>query len=109
MISERGFKPDPECRANLVQSENTYLEILPSGVNKGNALEILAEHLGIPLEEVICFGDNLNDLEMILRAGVGVAMSNGREEVRDAADIVAPSNNEDGVGSVLLSLMEDPL
>ena len=103
------FQADPECRANLVQSENTYLEILPSGVNKGNALEILAEHLGIPLEEVICFGDNLNDLEMILRAGVGVAMSNGREEVRDAADIVAPSNNEDGVGSVLLSLMEDPL
>ncbi len=103
----RQFQADPECRANLVQSENTYLEILPEGVNKGNALEVLSDHLGIPMKEIICFGDNLNDLEMIVRAGVGVAMSNGREEVRAAADIVAPSNNEDGVGSVLTSLMEE--
>lgn len=101
------FREDPRCRAHLVQSEETYLEILPEGVNKGEALKALSAHLGIPLEEIICFGDNLNDLEMIRLAGVGVAMANGRREVRDAADVVAPGNNEDGVGKVLLSLMEE--
>ncbi len=101
------FREGTDCRANLVQSENTYLEILPEGTNKGKALKDLASHLGLSLDEVICFGDNLNDLEMIQMAGMGVAMSNGRKEVREAADLVAPENNKDGVGIVLNSLMEE--
>ena len=103
------FTANPACLANLVQSEETYLEILPEGVNKGAALRVLAEHLGLSLKEVICFGDNLNDLEMIQIAGVGVAMGNGRQEVQDSADIVAPRNTDDGVGTVLQSLMKVPI
>ena len=101
------FRAGAGCRANLVQSEATYLEILPAGINKGEALKDLAAHLGISLKEIICFGDNLNDLEMIELAGMGVAMSNGREEVRRAADRIAPDHNESGVGVVLNSLMEE--
>ncbi len=100
------FTSNPACRANLVQSEPAYLEILPQGVNKGDALKVLADHLNLSLDEIICFGDNLNDLEMIQEAGIGVAMANGREEVRQVADIVAPTNNEDGVGTVLKSILE---
>jgi Cof subfamily protein (haloacid dehalogenase superfamily) len=114
MIGDGGFFPqfrreflaDPACRASLIQSESTYLEILPEGVNKGEALKELVDHLGLSMEQVICFGDNLNDLEMIRSAGVGVAMKNGRAEVRESADIIAPENFKDGVGVVLRSLME---
>ena len=95
------FSRDKETSAVLVQSEPTYLEILPAGVNKGTALERLEMILGIKKEEVICFGDNLNDLEMIRRAGIGVAMGNAGAEVKAAADCIAPDHNDDGVARVL--------
>ena len=95
------FNGDVETSAVLVQSEPTYLEILPAGVNKGTALERLETILGIQKNEVICFGDNLNDLEMIRRAGIGVAMGNAEKEVKAAADCIAPDHDDDGVAWVL--------
>ena len=93
-------------RANLIQSENHFLELLPAGANKGTALADLVKILGVKKEEVICFGDNLNDTEMLAFAGMGVAMENAREELKLSADRIAPANNEAGVGKVLQSLME---
>ena len=95
------FSRDKEASAVLVQSEPTYLEILPAGVNKGTALERLEMILGIDKDEVICFGDNMNDVEMIRRAGIGVAMGNAGAEVKAAADCIAPDHNDDGVARVL--------
>jgi hypothetical protein len=71
-----------------VLSEQTYLEILPSGVSKGTALHELCQSLEIPLERVIAFGDNLNDLEMIQTAGVGVAVAHAPTALREAARII---------------------
>ncbi len=85
----------------FVQSEEEYLEILPKGVNKGEAVSVLSEYLDIPVEEIICIGDNLNDLEMVEFAGLGVAMENGHEKLKNLADIIAPPNTESGLAAVL--------
>ncbi len=86
---------------NWVTSERTYLEVLPPGVNKGRALAFLAEHLGVTLDRVLAVGDNMNDLEMIRAAGVGVAMGSGPPALREAAGYVAPSSDEDGFAEAL--------
>jgi Cof subfamily protein (haloacid dehalogenase superfamily) len=78
-----------------------FLEIVPEGVSKANALAILGAKYGIPSAEMISIGDNFNDLDMIQYAGLGVAMANAPEEVKTAADLIAPSNDEDGVAYVI--------
>jgi Cof subfamily protein (haloacid dehalogenase superfamily) len=95
-----------EGRAQVLQSGLISLvEVLPLGVTKGSALAFILDHLGIPAEETICFGDNCNDLDMIRRAGIGVAMANAPEDVRNDADYVTDSNDEDGVGHALYKLV----
>ena len=79
------------------RSEPFFLECVPRGVDKGSSLALLAEVLGIPVAATIAFGDGFNDISMLRRAGLGVAMANAREEVRAAADHVAGSNEEDGM------------
>lgn len=86
---------------NTVFSEETYLEILPTGSSKGVALRFVAEHLGIPLAAVVAVGDNLNDREMIELSGVGVAMGNAPEALKAAADYVAPANDDEGLAEVI--------
>jgi Cof subfamily protein (haloacid dehalogenase superfamily) len=86
---------------HLVRSEPTYLEILRGGVTKGAALVRLCELLAVPPSTTVAFGDGLNDLEMIRTAGLGVAMGNAHAELKRAATVVAPSNDEDGVAAVL--------
>lgn len=85
----------------MVFSEETYLEILPAGSSKGAALQFVAEQLEIPLSAVVAVGDNLNDLEMIRAAGIGVAMGNAPEALKAAADDVAPANDEEGLAEVI--------
>ncbi len=77
------------------------MEILRDGINKGSALKWLCDKKGIKRENVIAFGDNYNDIEMIEFAGVGVAMENGEEELKKSADYIALNNNDDGVGKFL--------
>ena len=84
-----------------VQSEPTYLEILPPGVSKGTALAAMLEVLGILASETIAVGDNWNDVEMIEAAGLGVAMGHAPEGVRARADIVCGSVEEEGVREVI--------
>ena len=65
----------------LVNSETTYLEVLPPGCSKLEAARALATHLSISIDEVMAFGDNLNDLELLTGCGLGVAMGNSHPEV----------------------------
>jgi Cof subfamily protein (haloacid dehalogenase superfamily) len=67
--------------ATLVNSEPTYLEVLPRGCSKGEAATHLAAHLGITMNEVVAFGDNKNDLELLTSVGLGVAMGNSHPDV----------------------------
>ena len=72
------------------------LEIVPTGVNKAAGLARVAEILGIPREETIAIGDGENDISMLRWAGLGIAMANAPENVKAAADVIAPACDEDG-------------
>lgn len=79
-----------------------FLEVVPQGMNKGAALLRLASLLEIPQSHTVAVGDAANDLSMIRAAKVGVAMCNGTEEVRRAADVVTTrDNNHDGIAEVI--------
>lgn len=74
------------------------IEVNAGGVNKGEAMLWLAERLGIAEEETMGFGDSGNDLALMKYTGVGVAMKNGTEDVKRAADTVTEyTNDEDGI------------
>lgn len=80
-----------------VFSTSIYLEILPYGVSKGSALARLMEIMKVKREKVAAIGDYCNDIEMIQTAGLGVATANAHPLVKDAADIVTVSNDEDAI------------
>jgi Cof subfamily protein (haloacid dehalogenase superfamily) len=86
---------------HAVQSEPVYLEILPPGVSKGEALRAMCGALQVTLEETIAVGDNWNDVEMIEVAGLGVAMGHAPEGVRAKADYVCGTAEEEGVREVI--------
>ena len=88
-------------KIHITKSKPHFLEITDCSVNKGVALDALAKHLGIAQEEVMAIGDSFNDLEMIQYAGTGVAMGNARLEIKEQADIVTVSNEEDGVAEAI--------
>lgn len=88
-------------RMDVYRSEPYFLEILPKGIDKAKSLEKLLEILGCSREELMACGDGYNDLTMIKYAGMGVAMANARDEVKESADYVTVSNDEDGVAEVV--------
>lgn len=92
---------DSNFYVNSCFSCETLLEIICKDVSKGNALKWICDKKGIDIKNTIAFGDNLNDIEMIEYAGIGVAMFNAEEEVKQKADYIALSNEEDGVGKFL--------
>lgn len=77
------------------------LEINNYGVTKGRAVKLLARKYNIKREEIICIGDNENDLSMIEYAGLGVSMGNAIEKVKKKADYVTDSNDKNGVAKVI--------
>lgn len=77
------------------------VEINNKGVSKGNAVKALADYYGIKREEIVCIGDNENDISMIEYAGLGVAMGNAIKEVKTLADYITDTNKEDGVAKAI--------
>ncbi len=91
---------------DVYRSEEFFLEVVPKGVNKAEAIEsflnvLRKEGEEIRKEEVVAIGDGYNDLSMISYAGMGVAMANAKDEVKEAADYVTDSNDQDGVAKAI--------
>lgn len=80
-----------------VRSEKFFFEILNKNASKGQALLDLAAHLGLDVSDTMAIGDNENDLSMIEAAGIGVAMGNAVQIVKDSANFITKTNNEAGV------------
>jgi HAD superfamily hydrolase (TIGR01484 family) len=80
------------------------IEVVGPDTSKASALALLCRDLGIGRQQVVAFGDNVNDVEMLEFAGLGVAMANGTPDAKAAADRVAPSNDDDGIAVVLEDL-----
>jgi Cof subfamily protein (haloacid dehalogenase superfamily) len=76
-------------------------DILPKSASKWNAIRFLSEKWSIKNSEIICFGDDFNDIEMLENCGIGVAVSNALDEVKAVSDYVCGSNDDDGVAKWL--------
>ena len=92
---------------NIYFSLPWFIEVVHKEANKRHALGYLSRHFGIKKEEIIAIGDNFNDMDMIQYAGLGVAMGNAPDYLKEAADYVTRSNNDDGVRHVLEKFILD--
>ncbi|PZE21163.1 Cof-type HAD-IIB family hydrolase [Paenibacillus xerothermodurans] len=84
------------------RSSAEFIDVMSGAVSKGNALAKLAEQWNIPRPRVLAMGNYYNDIEMLEYAGLGIAMGNSPDAVKEAADDVTLSNNENGVYAALL-------
>lgn len=84
-----------------IMSSHEYYEFCPVTAGKGLGMERVAKKLGVSLDDVIAIGDNQNDIAMIQKAGLGVAVANARKETLEQADYVTLSNDDDGVAHVI--------
>ena len=91
----------------LSSSAPGNIEFMQEGISKGEALDFVSRYSGIPLERIMAIGDNLNDLEMILRAGFGVAMGNAIPELKEKASWVTAVNDEDGFAKAIEKMLEE--
>lgn len=96
-VIESVIPEDMQERYYIVRSQRNLIEVLKKDTNKGTALEKLAEKLGFSMDEVMAIGDGDNDYEMIQAAGLGVVMENGTEKLKNIANQLTLSNEEDGV------------
>jgi Cof subfamily protein (haloacid dehalogenase superfamily) len=83
--------------AYVIASETAWIDISNYDVHKGTTVKKLQESLNISKQETIAFGDGYNDLELFKEAGITFAMKNGYEEVKEAADFITKTNEENGV------------
>lgn len=85
----------------ISNSSPTNIEVNAMGVNKAKAIKLVCSLLDITMDNVMAVGDSLNDLAMISEAKVGVAMGNAQEIVKEKADWVTATNEEDGVAKAI--------
>lgn len=90
---------------NIYLSEPFFLEIMPQRIDKAHSLQKLLNSIGLTADAMICCGDGYNDLTMIEYAGLGVAMENAQPLVKESADFITKSNDEDGVLHVINEFM----
>ncbi|MBN4056597.1 MAG: hydrolase Cof [Alkaliphilus sp.] len=90
-----------DADVNYCTSKPYYLEFIDKTVSKGRALSIICDKYELKREEIIAIGDGQNDITMLEFAGVGVAMGNSSQEVKDKADYITATNDEEGIALVI--------
>ena len=86
----------------VTSSGEFLVEVVNARYSKGTAVEFLANYCNVPLAKTVAIGDQLNDLPMIERAGLGVAVQNAEQKLKDRADYVCKFTNEEGaVGEII--------
>ena len=102
---EKEFAKEFGDRINVGRSAPFFIELTPKGVDKAASLEKLCQILECSKDDMIACGDGFNDVSMIQFAGIGVAMANAEEPVKEAADYITYSNEEDGIAHVIEKFM----
>lgn len=92
-----------------VRSKDHYLEIISKNVSKGEAMLALANRLGVTQDHIMAFGNAPNDISMLEESAVAVAMGNSDKKVKAIADIIADTNNEDGVAKIIEEYLLKPI
>lgn len=92
---------------NIYKSQPFILEVLPDHVDKGYSMRIIGDMLGLKEEQIMGIGDQENDLSLVVNAGLGVAMENAIEQVKEAADYITKSNDDNGVAHAIRKFVLD--
>jgi len=95
-VSVLNIKKNGQFKDKIIDKEYEYLDIIPKNVSKGSALEILGNYLKINKDEILAIGDNLNDLDMVEKAGIGIAVGNAYSELKQVANYTTEKNVEQG-------------
>ena len=98
---ETGWQRELGAGLSIYRSAPYFLEIMPKGIDKGSALSKIIGSTGLIRQEIMAFGDGMNDLSMIRFAEMGIAMENAEPELKRSADYVTLSNNDDGVADAI--------
>jgi len=101
MITALRLEVEQWGELEISNSSPYNIEINPYNTSKATALKKLCDHMEIQMEQVIAVGDSLNDIKAIQQCGLGVAMGNAQEEVKQVADYITASNNDHGVAEVI--------
>jgi Cof subfamily protein (haloacid dehalogenase superfamily) len=99
-------EPLPPGTRLMLSGRYHFLQLMSTDADKVHALSHLLGQWGESLECVVAFGDDINDVDLLRCAGLGVAVSNAWPPAREAADLVTDSNDEDGVAAVLERLLD---
>jgi len=86
-----------DCKI-ISNSGEKYYQYIHKNVSKMIGIDIISKYSNINISEIIAFGDDYNDIEMVKECGIGIAMKNGTEKVKSVAKYICESNNEDGIG-----------
>lgn len=92
---------------SIHRSKDTYLEIMNKKATKSQAIQFMQELWNIPTEQIIAFGDNFNDLDMLEYVGLGIAMENAPQEIKQKAKKITASNNDDGIALALQQIFSE--
>lgn len=95
-ISITHIRKKGKYRDNIIDKDYEYLDISTSNVSKGNAVSTLSNYLNIPQKQILAIGDNINDISMFNVAGIGVAVNNSYDEVKEVADFVTENSAGNG-------------
>jgi Cof subfamily protein (haloacid dehalogenase superfamily) len=93
-------------RLYISKSLPYFLEFASPKVTKAAGLDFLSQHLGFAREHTVAFGDGENDIELVDWAGYGVAVANAEARVKEVADLVCPSVDEEGVAQILEAYLD---
>lgn len=102
---EKEFNENHTEKVHCTSSGFGMMDVVPFGINKGNAIKYFLHYFDIKPNKLITFGDGMNDKEMLELAGYSYAMANGEDGIKKIAKYEAPSNNNDGVLEVLDSYL----
>ena len=86
---------------SIARSLPYYIEVMANGIQKGRAVNLLADHYGVDMSETLAFGDNFNDIDMLEAAGEAYVMANALKEVKERIGHVTANHNHDGIALVL--------
>jgi hypothetical protein len=94
-------------KLNVFRSEPYFIEVTNNQVDKAASLDNLINQIGIPWDNTVCCGDGFNDVSMVKYAKLGVAMDNAQQIVKDNADFITGSCDDDGLVTVIDKIMND--
>ena len=101
-----GISDWAQGKIQTIYSSNIYLELFEHSAGKGNAVRFVCDHFGVPLSDAYAAGDADNDISMLEAAGTGIAMANASDIVKQSADIVTESDNDqDGLAKMMKKLL----